>query len=180
MIDSSWRIKSFRSSIICSLHLKIIPKESHHNSIDLVDGLVKGYYPVDVVWSAGNEHTSLRCVAEKTSYFCLALKLIWPLWSSHIFTQWGWLILFSPNHFPGQHKKRWKPATLPLLQNLSSRTDVLSVRSLQSSRITTPWGKPSNLWTSESTLLDQGMYLIRHSQEHFYVASEFCYVYSDA
>ena len=31
-------------------------------------------------------------------------KLIWPLWSSHIFTQWGWLILFSPDHFPGQHK----------------------------------------------------------------------------
>ena len=27
------------------------------------------------------------------------------------------------------------------------RTDVLSVRSLHSSRITTPWGKPSNLWT---------------------------------
>ena len=31
-------------------------------------------------------------------------KLIWPLWSSHIFTQWGWLILFSSDHFPGQHK----------------------------------------------------------------------------
>ena len=43
-------------------------------------------------------------VAERTSYFCLARKLIWPLWSSHIFTQWGWLILFSPDNFPGQHK----------------------------------------------------------------------------
>ena len=33
------------------------------------------------------------------------------------------------------------------LRTLSSRTDVHSVRSLHSSRITTPWGKPSNLWT---------------------------------
>ena len=43
-------------------------------------------------------------VAERTLYFCLACKLIWPLWSSHIFTQWGWLVLFSPDHFPRQHK----------------------------------------------------------------------------
>ena len=28
-----------------------------------------------------------EAVAERTSYFCLAHKLIWPLWSSHIFTQ---------------------------------------------------------------------------------------------
>ena len=47
---------------------------------------------------------SLEYVVERTSYFCLARKLIWPLWSSHIFTQWGWLILFSPDHFSGQHK----------------------------------------------------------------------------
>ena len=43
-------------------------------------------------------------VAERTSYFCLAHKLILPLWLSHIFTQWVWLILFSLDHFPGQHK----------------------------------------------------------------------------
>ena len=48
-------------------------------------------------------------VAERTSYFCLARKLIWPLWSSHIFTQWGWLILFSPDHFPGQRKNGESP-----------------------------------------------------------------------
>ena len=46
----------------------------------------------------------IATVTERTLYFCLACKLIWPLWSSHIFTQWGWLILFSPDHFPGQHK----------------------------------------------------------------------------
>ena len=48
-----------------------------------------------------------RChkpVAERTSYFCLARKLIWPLGSSHIFTQWGWLILLSPDHFSRQHQ----------------------------------------------------------------------------
>ena len=33
-------------------------------------------------------------------------------------------------------------------QNLSNRTDVLTVRSLHSSSITTPWRKPSNLWPS--------------------------------
>ena len=43
-------------------------------------------------------------VAERTSYFCLARKLIWPLWSSHIFTQWGWLILFSQTIFPDNIK----------------------------------------------------------------------------
>ena len=29
---------------------------------------------------------------------------IWPFGSTHIFTQWGWLILFSPGHFSGQHQ----------------------------------------------------------------------------
>ena len=41
-----------------------------------------------------------------------------------------------------------KPAKLSLPQNISNRTDVLTVRSLHSSSITTPWGKLSNLWTS--------------------------------
>ena len=49
-------------------------------------------------------------VAERTSYFCLARKLIWPLWSSHVFIQWVWLILFSPDHFPGQHKNGVSPS----------------------------------------------------------------------
>ena len=46
----------------------------------------------------------MKCVAERTSYFCLARKLIWPLGSTHIFTQWEWLILFNPDHFSGQHQ----------------------------------------------------------------------------
>ena len=48
-------------------------------------------------------------VAERSSYVCKARKLIWPLWLSHIFTQWGWLILFSPDHFPWQHKNGESP-----------------------------------------------------------------------
>ena len=50
---------------------------------------------------------------------------------------------------------QWKSAKLSFTQNLWSRTDVLSVLSLHSSRTITPWGKPSDLWTFESTLLDQ-------------------------
>ena len=72
-------------------------------------------------------------------------KLIWPLWSTHIFTQWGWLILFSPDHFPGHHENS---ENLPNTLFLSNWTDLLTVRSLHSSSVTTPWGKPSNLWTS--------------------------------
>ena len=66
----------------------------------------------------------------------------------HIFTQWGWLILFSPNHFSGQHQIRESPPNYLFLRTFSNRTDVLTVHSLQSSSISTPWGKPSNLWTS--------------------------------
>ena len=93
-------------------------------------------------------------VAERNSYFCLVRKLIWPLWSSYIFTQWGWFILFSPDYFPWQHKNGESPPNYLFLRTFRSRTDVLSVRSHHSSRITTPWGKPSNLWTFESTILD--------------------------
>ena len=55
------------------------------------------------------KYTIFECVAERTSYFCLARKIIWPLWSSDIFTQWGWLIQFSPDHFLGQHKNGESP-----------------------------------------------------------------------
>ena len=40
------------------------------------------------------------------------------------------------------------PAKPYLPQNISNRTDVLTVRFLHSSSITTPGRKPSNLWTS--------------------------------
>ena len=81
--------------------------------------------------------------AERTSYFCLARKLIWLLGSTHIFTQRGWLMLFIPDHFSGQHQIGEGPPN-----TLFPRTDVITVRSPFSSSIMTPWGKPSNLWTS--------------------------------
>ena len=87
-------------------------------------------------------------VAERTSYFCLARKLIWPLCSTHIFTQSGWLILFSPDHFSGQHQiGEGPPNTLFLRSFRKGQTYLLSTLFISSS-ITTPWGKPSNLWTS--------------------------------
>ena len=68
-----------------------------------------------------------RNVAVRTSYFCLARKLIWPLWSSHIFTQWGWLILFCPDHFPGQHKNGESPPNLLFIRIFrAGRTYFLS------------------------------------------------------
>ena len=41
-----------------------------------------------------------------------------------------------------------KPTKHSLPKRLSNRTDVLTVRSLHSSNIAAPRGKPSNLWTS--------------------------------
>ena len=87
-------------------------------------------------------------VAERTSYFCVARKLIWPLGSTHIFTQWGWLIPFNPDHFSGKHQVEEGPPNTLVLRTFWNRTDVLTVRSLHSSSFTTPWGKSSNLWTS--------------------------------
>ena len=74
-------------------------------------------------------------VAEKTSYFCLARKLIWPLGSTHIFTQWGWPILFSPDHFSGQHQNFENPPKYLFLRTFSNRAAVITVRSLHSSSI---------------------------------------------
>ena len=54
----------------------------------------------------------------------------------------------QPEPFFWTAPKLWKPVKLLLPQNISNRTDVLTICSLHSSSITTPWGKPSNLWTS--------------------------------
>ena len=95
-------------------------------------------------------------VAERTSYFCLARKLIKPLWSSHIFTQRGWPILFSPDHFPGQHKNGESPPNYLFLRTFRAwRTYFLSApfigaesqNNVESRQIYGPF---------ESTLLDQG------------------------
>ena len=87
-------------------------------------------------------------VAERTSYFCLARKLIWPLGFTHIFTQWGWLILFSPDHFSGQHQIGESPPNTLFLRDFRKGQTYLLSALFISSRIMTPWGKPSNLWTS--------------------------------
>ena len=53
-------------------------------------------------------------VAERTLYFCLVHNLISPLGLPNIFTQSGWLVLFSPNHLSLQHQKLKKAhKTLP-------------------------------------------------------------------
>ena len=49
---------------------------------------------------------------------------------------------------PGQFSRAAPKCRKPLPQKLSNRTDVLTVCSLHSSSITTPWRKQSNLWTS--------------------------------
>ena len=89
-------------------------------------------------------------VAERTSYFCLARKLIWPLWLTHIFTQWGWLILFIPDNFSGQHQIGESPPNYLFLRTFRKlQTYLLSALFFSSSSsITIPWGKTSNLWTS--------------------------------
>ena len=51
-------------------------------------------------------------VAERTSYFCLMRKLIRRLGSTHIFTQSGWFILFSPDPFSGQHQIEEDPPNI--------------------------------------------------------------------
>ena len=66
---------------------------------------------------------AIQSVAERTSNFCLVGKLTWPLVSSDIFTQWGWLILFDPD-LSRAIQRRWKSANLSLSQNLSSWMDV--------------------------------------------------------
>ena len=73
------------------------------------------------------EDGKVEFVAERTPYFCLARKLIWLLWSSHICTQLGWLILFSPGHFLRQHKNGKSPLNYHFLRTFrAGRTYFLS------------------------------------------------------
>ena len=95
-------------------------------------------------------------VAERTSYFHLACKLIWLLWSSHIFSQWGWLILFSPDPFPGKHKNGESPPNYLFLRTFrEGRTYFLSVPFIAAEA---QHHEESHLIYGplESTLLDQG------------------------
>ena len=102
------------------------------------------------IWEK-REHTYIvlsfeECVAERTSYFCLACNLIHPLRSTHNFTQSGWLILFNPDHLSRQRKLR-KASNTPSFAELRSEQTSYCLLFNSSSSITPTWGKPSNLWT---------------------------------
>ena len=86
-------------------------------------------------------------VAERTSYFFLARKLIWSL-SRHTFSPNEDDLSYSVRIVFLDNKKWWKPAKHNLPQNLWRTTNALSVRSFHSSRSTISWEKPSSLWTS--------------------------------
>ena len=76
--------------------------------------------------------------------------------SSHIFTQWGRLILFSPDHFPGQHKNVESPPIYLFLRTFrAGRTYFLSVPFIAAE---SQHHEESRLIYGpfESTLLDQG------------------------
>ena len=78
----------------------------------------------------------------------------------------GMTNLIRPGWLSRAYRIRWKPAKLPLPQNLLSRTEVFLSTPFTSSRITTPWGEPSSLWTFESILLDQG-FPVEHKLDAF-------------
>ena len=76
----------------------------------------KAVFKVSAVFAHSRSKTTM--CSRKNSVFCLARKLTWPLWSSHIFTLWEWLMPFSTG---------WQNAALTisrlLLSHLSSRMD---------------------------------------------------------
>ena len=66
--------------------------------------------------------------------------------SSHIFSQWGWLIPFFPDDFPGLYIKGGESARTPLFLNyFSSRTDLSSLSPLIAEYITMRRAQ-SNSW----------------------------------
>ena len=74
----------------------------------------------------------------------------------HIFTQSGWLILFSQDHFSGQHQIGESPpntfSSSELFKKDRCLTDCSSIAAAS-----TQWGKPFNLSILTSILLDQGL-----------------------
>ena len=78
------------------------------------------------------------------------------LWSSDIFTKLGWLILFSPDHFPGQHKNGESPPNYLFPRTFrTGRTYFLSAPFIAAE---SQHHEESRLiyGAFESTLLDQG------------------------
>ena len=92
---------------------------------------------------------------ERTSNFCLARKSTWPLISSDIFTQWGWLI-HSARNIPGQFKDGEREPIYHFLRTFrAGRTYFLSAPFIAAE---SQYHEESRLTYGpfESTLLDQG------------------------
>ena len=117
---------------------------------------LKNYFFITPFWKSATNREHKTSKERPCCRKNLARKLIWPLWSSHIFTQWGWLILFSPDHFPGQHKNgKSRPNYLFLKTFRAGRTYFLSTPFIAAE---SQYHKESRLIYGpfESTLLDQG------------------------
>ena len=86
-------------------------------------------------------------ICSRKNFVFLLGALIWPLGSTHIFTQSGWLILFIPDYLSGQHQIGESRQTLSLPQNffVQDRRNDCPLSSIAAAP--PPWGKPSNLWT---------------------------------
>ena len=73
----------------------------------------------------------------------MARNLIWPLGSTHVFIQSGWLILFNPDHLSRQHKLgKASKHFFSLVQDRHNDCPLSWIAA-----VAPPWGKPSNLWT---------------------------------
>ena len=86
----------------------------------------------------------LKLLCYSNELECLARKLTWPLVSSDIFTQWGWLIPFCPD-LSRAIQRRWKSANLSLPQKSLDRTDVFLSAPFNSSSFITLWGEQLNM-----------------------------------
>ena len=92
-------------------------------------------------------------VAERTSYFCLARKLIWRLWSSHIFTQWEChsTRVTSRGNIKGRANHFSHPSCFHA--GLSSRTDLSTWQSTHSLSSFPSSRKNQPTWETTFTLL---------------------------
>ena len=103
-------------------------------------------------------HSQFRdnLVEERTSYFCLVRKLIWPLGSTYIFTQWRWPILFSPDHFSGQNQNGESPHNYLFLRTFRTGQAFLLSAPFIAAASQHPEESHLIYGPFESTLLDQG------------------------
>ena len=93
----------------------------------------------------------------------------------------------QPGRFSWENQGQQKPAKLSPPQNLSSRTEYflpslfIAAEPLHHEESHLIYGHLSLLFQTKGSLLNINQkFLFRHLQEHFYIATTFCYVYSDA